>query len=636
MFKGSHSWRHFAVFAIILHCPVFSGTLRAQNTVHLNEVQVSVEKTQFGATGKKLETLDSAALARFQSLTLAQALCTESSMHIKSYGPGALATSAFRGGSAAQTAVVWNGINIQSRMLGQVDLNLLPTFLFDAVTIQCGSSSALWGSGAVGGSILLDSKMPFGKGKSFLLSAGGGSFGNATGGFKYNFSSERFVSTTKVWGRSARNNFRYQNPEGPSLLQAQHAGFNQKGVQQEFRYKISTRQILTLHAWLSAADRELPSFQGTRISAANQSDRNHRFLAELEHQQKNLSMHFKSAFLHEQMAYDDSLSSVFSASKVNTFILETDNYLRWQNHLLNFGMSASSSQARSSAYGGLRNLSFISVIAGNTFRLIQNRLQVQVHLRQDVYAQGAKPFTFNLGAEQKIGNYLSAQVGLARVYRHPTLNELYWQPGGNPSLLPETGYSVESSLSYVRSFGPFKVQCTAAAFSRKINNWILWVPGAGGNPSPLNLLEVWSRGTETTTKCTWSFAKGLTGFCLRTAYVLSTTENSALPADASLHKQLIYTPRYTGNGTFFVQYKKLRVDYTQLYVGYRFTNSDNGSWLNPFTTGDVRASLRLDEASRYSCSLLCSNLFNQAYAMVLGRPAALRYYEFTFIWQPKI
>jgi hypothetical protein len=118
--------------------------------------------------------------------------------------------------------------------------------------------------------------------------------------------------------------------------------------------------------------------------------------------------------------------------------------------------------------------------------------------------------------------------------------------------------------------------------------------------------------------------------------VLSTTENSALPADASLHKQLIYTPRYTGNGTFFVQYKKLRVDYTQLYVGYRFTNSDNGSWLNPFTTGDVRASLRLDEASRYSCSLLCSNLFNQAYAMVLGRPAALRYYEFTFIWQPKI
>jgi len=610
--------------------------MRAQDTLHLKEVAVSAGKIHFGSTGKKQEQLDSSALTRFHMQSLGQALATESSMHIKSYGPGGLTTTAFRGGSAAQTAVVWNGINIQSRMLGQLDLSLLPAFLFDAVTIQYGSSSALWGSGAVGGSILMNSKTAFGKGRATLLSAGAGSFGNTTAGIKQRFSSDKFVSTTKVWWRHARNDFKYQHPDDAAVLRARHAAYDQKGLQQELRYKISNNRIFSINAWLSSAERELPSFQGSALSAAKQSDRNHRIVAELEQGRKNFITHFKTAFLHERLVYSDSLVSTFSDSKVNTFLVETDNYLHWGRHVLNFGISASSSQAQASAYGTPRQQSFLSAIAANTFRFFGNRLQLQLHVRQDFYLQGAKPFTFNLGADQKIGNYLSAHINFAKVYRHPTLNEWYWQPGGNPALLPESGYSSEGHLAYTRAVGQCNVQLTAAAFSRQMNNWILWVPGAGGNASPLNLQNVWSRGSETSSKVSWTNGRFITGFCLRTAYVLSTIESSALPEDASLHKQLIYTPRYTGNGTFFLQYHRLRLDYTHLYVGYRFTSSDNAYWLKPYQNADLRGSMQVDAAAHYTVSFLCANLFNQAYAVVLGRPAALRYYEFTFTWQPKI
>lgn len=632
----THSWRHAAVIVFIVFCSVFAGHVKAQDTVRLNEIAVSVTKISFGAPGKKLESLDSATLSRLQNQTLAQVLSTESSMHIKSYGPGAIATSAFRGGSAAQTALVWNGINIQNRMLGQTDLSLLPAFLFDRVSIQYGSSSALWGNGAIGGSVLLDTRTPFANGKSLLLTAGGGSFGNGVAGARYSYSAQNLVSTSKGWWRQARNDFQYRLGDEPTILRAQHAAYNQMGWQQELRYKLSPRRSLSLNAWMSAADRQMPSFQGERISQAFQTDRNLRLLAEFEQIGGFVTSHFKTAFLREVLNYTDSAASVFSRSKVNTFLAEHDSYLRWKKQLWHVGLNASTSQAQASAYGQHRDLSCLSASAGNTFFFMKSKLILQIQLRQDLYSQGAKPFTFNLGGTKKIGTNFTLQVNLAKVYRHPSLNELYWQPGGNPQLKPERGYSSEGQVVYERHQGQFKLHLSGAGFSRLIFNWILWVPGAYGNPSPVNLLSVWSRGTETTSKCTWTLGKNAAGVSVRTAYVLSTIQNSGLPEDASLHKQLIYTPRYTGSGNLFFQIHRFRIDYTQLYVGYRFITSDHSDWLKPYTTADIRASYGFGPSGQYALSIHCFNLFNQSYSVIQGRPASLRYFECSFIWQPKI
>ncbi len=62
------------------------------------------------------------------------------------------------------TAILWNGFNIQNAMLGQTDLSLLPAVFFDEVEIEYGGSSAVWGSGAVAGSIHLNNRAGFGRG----------------------------------------------------------------------------------------------------------------------------------------------------------------------------------------------------------------------------------------------------------------------------------------------------------------------------------------------------------------------------------------------------------------------------------------------------------------------------------------
>src|SRR6476469_9204389 len=99
--------------------------------------------------------MDTLTLARYNTTSVSDLLSNQSTVHIKSYGNGNIATTSLRGGSSYQTALLWNGLNIQNAMLGMPDLSIIPTLFFDNVTVEYGGGSALWGSGAVGGCIHL-------------------------------------------------------------------------------------------------------------------------------------------------------------------------------------------------------------------------------------------------------------------------------------------------------------------------------------------------------------------------------------------------------------------------------------------------------------------------------------------------
>lgn len=52
---------------------------------------------------------------------LAQLLQENSTVFIKSYGSGSLASVSFRGTGAGHTRVLWNGVSLNSPMNGQID-----------------------------------------------------------------------------------------------------------------------------------------------------------------------------------------------------------------------------------------------------------------------------------------------------------------------------------------------------------------------------------------------------------------------------------------------------------------------------------------------------------------------------------
>ena len=49
--------------------------------------------------------------------------------------------------------------------------------------------------------------------------------------------------------------------------------------------------------------------------------------------------------------------------------------------------------------------------------------------------------------QQAIWSYISGRVNFSRNFRAPTLNERYWQPGGNPDLEPEESYNIEAGIT---------------------------------------------------------------------------------------------------------------------------------------------------------------------------------------------
>src|SRR5688500_5950650 len=80
------------------------------DTTYLREVAIYGLPVTSYATGSKVDKIKSGEEVR----TLSDQLIDETSFYLKTYGNNQLSTITIRGTTASQTAVLWNGININS------------------------------------------------------------------------------------------------------------------------------------------------------------------------------------------------------------------------------------------------------------------------------------------------------------------------------------------------------------------------------------------------------------------------------------------------------------------------------------------------------------------------------------------
>jgi vitamin B12 transporter len=611
-------------------CLLIALSVSGQDTVQLNSVEVRTQKVNLAQIGKKYETIDSTLKQQFKFNSVADVLSFNTPVYIKSYGPGALATTAFRGGNASQTAVLWNGLNIQNAMLGQADLALMPAILFNDIGVEYGGSSSLFGSGAMGGSIHLNNKNKFNAGLVTATNLGLGSFGLKNASTKILISKKRFVSSTKVYTSYSENNFTYKdtlNREQPTQQQ-KNAGYNFKGLMQEFGYLINSKQTISINAWINANNRRLPASNPTSNSKTYQYDAATRCNVNWDYKGSKLKSLLRAAVFIDRIDYTDSLTAIFSKSKTQTLIAENENYIPWKQHQLNVGVNFSSSTGVTNNYESIKSLQRLSFLAGNKFSFLQDKFLMYVSGRADYFSVGALPVTGNLALEYHLLKNITVKASVNRLYRQPTLNELYWQPAGNINLKPEQGFSFDGELNYKKQCGRVLFFVSGAAYSRKIQDWILWTPGANGNPSPINVQQVWSRGSETSWRMHYHKNKMNLSIGFLTAYALSTSELSRQENSNVLGKQLIYTPRYTASGNVSIGYDSWQLTYFHQYFGYRFTSTDNTQWLNPYNLASFRVNYNLTiKQLNLALFSAANNIFNKNYAVILGRPMPLRNYE---------
>jgi iron complex outermembrane receptor protein len=607
-------------------------SLHAQDTIALNEVNVIAQRTVLSSIGKKTESIDSTTKEQFIFNNLGDILSLNTPIFIKSYGPGALSTSAFRGGSASQTAMLWNGFNIQSGMLGQNDLALLPVILFDDITIEYGGSSSLWGSGAVGGSIHLNNKPFFDKGFTTAVNVSSGSFGLFNASTKIEYSKKKLVSSTKAYLQNSTNNFKYTDTldKTDPLKKQKHAAYSFKGVMQDFRFLVNQKQTLHFNIWYNTGIRQIPVFNQLSFSRPEQTDGNLKTTLSWDYKSNRFKSILRGAYFNDKLIYTDSAFAINSGSQLQTVITENENTLQVSNNdQINFGVNYTSFIGETDNYNGIKTLQKAALFLGNKLALLNERLLFYTSLRAEYISTGKLPVTGSAAVEYKFLKHINAKLNAAKVYRQPTLNELYWQPGGNPNLLPEQGYTYEGDLSYKKNTDRFVIQISGSAFYRIIQNWILWVPGPNAT-TPLNIQEVFSRGTETSWRLGYKKNKLRAQLNIITGYVLSTVQSSSQENGNTTGKQLIYTPRYTVNGNAMLSYDAVTLTYYHQYIGYRFTASDNFQWLNPYHQSGVRMNIvtKINESTPLILFAACNNIFNANYSIIAGRYMPMRNFEF--------
>ena len=598
-------------------------------THQLMEVTITETKQHILQASKKTTTIDSLILERYNTSSLADLLSNQSAIHIKSYGNGNIATTSIRGGNASQTAVLWNGLNIQNPMLGQTDLSLVPTLLFQNISLEYGGGSTLNGSGAMGGSIQLRNTNAFNKGFATTLQVSGGSFDTKKLATAIQLSYKRISSNTRLYYSNSLNNYTYNDTTDKEHPHKQivHADYLTKGLLQELSFLVTPNQTMNVRLWYNTTHRNLPSYTNT-ISKQSQDDENLKINADWNYNKRNLKSIIRFAYFTDGLNYTDSLAHIYAKSTVNTVILESDHTYTLKHHTFHLGANATSYKSDAITYNTIHTLNKLAFFAAYKLQIFQSKLNYNISIRKEFTNLTAIPFTGNTGIHYQIYKCLAAKLNANTSFRQPTLNDLYWNPGGNPNLKPEQAYEFDGGLEFKFQKKNMSLLFEGTYFNRHTTNWIIWLPSINNYWTPQNIAQVYSRGTETKTELAFHHKEVLIKLIANTSYVLATNQASKSENDNSVGRQLIYTPRYAGQAGIYITYKKASLLFNQTYTGYRFTTTDNSSWLTPYYTANIKASYNYT-VKKMSIDFFGSinNLFNKNYTVVSNRPMPLRNFE---------
>jgi vitamin B12 transporter len=606
-------------------------------TAHqLQEVIITQTKQEQFETSKKNSSIDSLTLSKYNTSNLADLLSNQSTVHIKSYGNGNIATTSIRGGSANHTALLWNGLNIQNAMLGQPDLSIVPSALFNSISLEYGGGSAMWGSGAIGGSIHLQNNLLFNQGYKTKLQLSVGSFETKKINSGIFLSLKKIASNTNLYYNGSENNYNYidTTDRENTNKQLSHANYIAKGLMQEFSIFITPFQKINLRGWYNVIDRNLPSYSAI-ASKQKQIDENLKLSGDWNFHKRNLNSIIRLAYFNDNLNYNDTNASfLVSKSNIRTTIIESDNIYRYKRHQINIGINYTSYKSvlfSSTNYNDTNyyhTLSKTAYFMAYKLTLLNSKLNYNIAIRKEFTTQLKIPFTGNSGIHYQILKLLSLKINYNKSFRQPTLNDLYWNPGGNPNLKPEQSDEVDGGIEFKYSKYNYHVLIEGTYFNRHTNNWIVWLPSDKSYWSPRNIAEVYSRGTETKTELSYVKKDVLLKLIVNTSYVLSTNQKKISENDNSFERQIIYTPRYNGQATFLLKYKNISLLFNNNYTGYRFTSTDNTSWLNPYYIANLKCSYAYSFSS-VNIELFCNinNLFNKNYTVVSNRPMPLRNFE---------
>lgn len=559
--------------------------------------------------GSYQQNLDSA-LKVFPARSLSNLLQRNTSVYIRNYGNQMLSTISIRGTGSGHTATLWNGLNISSPTLGQFDFSQAPSIVTDALSLHYGGSSALFGNESIGGTIVMQSQSEWHNKPSIFIYQDVGSFGSLNSMATIRANSNHFESATKAYFSKIENDFPFINIllPGAPLEQQKNARSNQKGFVQDFYWRPESGKEASIHAWLHGSDRQLQPSMANPNSEDTQEDFNLRLQATWKQSGEAGYVNTSVGFLHDYMIYNQRITT-----GSNQAILQSEIGRNFSKKLAaNIGGSLQQIKVETDNYA--EDLQENRWDIYSWVRFSPSKIwSVTANLRFAGSTTFRSPLSPSLGSELILLTSRKGKLTWESVaslnYRIPTLNDRYWNPGGNPALRPENSLSLESGFEYSHQTSFISYEASLRFYSMSVDNWIIWLPD-NAIWRPRNIRQVRNSGLELNVSGNLQLSKASLFWNTAYSYTTATNLTQIDQYDRSKDKQLPYVPYHQLAFSIGIKRSSWKTSITSNYTGDRFTSTDNQEKLESFVLMDFLVSKSFETIL---IDLSIENMFNTTY-----------------------
>lgn len=606
-------------FYLYLLLGLFSLPTVAQNNAvnRLDEVILKTSNLKKFSNTQHVRVLKDSVIKR-SSPSLTDILKYHTPIYFKENGLGMVSSVSFRGTTAQQTAVVWNGININSKLLGQTDFNTINISGYDAISVRSGGGSVLYGSGAIGGSVHLNNIFRFNKGFDNELKVGYGSFNTLDARYGFAYSGKKTSVQVSLARSSSDNDYPYPRADRKNL----NGQFYNNNLKLGVAYKLNASNTLTFRSVFFDGERYFSLVRPTDNKTKYQDFHTWNLLAWNSYFSKFTSK-LKLAYLKESYKYFEDLKyKDHTHGEVDTYIGKYNLGMDLKN-----GMEIHALFDYSFSKGVGSSIKENNQVNGSVALLLKQKISSEF-----IYEIGAKkeftknyksPFLFSAGLNFQPYDLYGLKLNFSKNYRTPTFNDMYWQGSGNTNLKPETSHQVELG----NYFHVGDLDFSVTGFFIAIKDMIHWVPTTSGLWKPHNTSKVETYGLESNVNYQKSFGNHQLSLNANYGYTRSNDKETGM--------QLIYVPYHKATLSLGYDYRNWGFSYNLLYNGEVFTRTDNDAKYNmpAYAISNLGLSYRFGEAVTYHLGARVKNLLNEEYQSVNSRFMPGRNYELYLIFK---
>jgi iron complex outermembrane receptor protein len=214
------------------------------------------------------------------------------------------------------------------------------------------------------------------------------------------------------------------------------------------------------------------------------------------------------------------------------------------------------------------------------------------------------------------------KANISRNSKIPTMNDLYWEPGGNPDLKNEYAYIYELTYEMKQKLTtPILFKYDLSLFHNNIRDMIQWHPGEYSYWTADNIQNAVSRGLESSLSLDYTSNHFKSVFDLAYTYNRATSVSMNENKSTSFGKQLMYIPENQANASLQVSFRGFYTTWIASMTGKRYISVDNTRFLPGYSLNNILTGMRLNfKGNIFDINFGIENLFNINYHTIAYYP----------------